>query len=171
MPKHRMGGRRKRYQWIREQLNSTEFANAATQNVFSITDAEILGEALAAPTLVRTRGDLLLELDPATTSAAESQRVVLGLIVVAASVVSTEVGGPLSFPNLNWMWWRTVSLSAQSVITSNGVQAAPGHERVSFDVKAMRKIHKSNVLMIAEVASSSDAHVFIGGGISCLFQE
>ncbi len=166
----RRSGGRPRYQWIRKNQVSTEFANGASAQLLGITDAEILAEALAAPTLVRVRGELLLTLDPATTSADEAQIVTLGIIVVPSTVVASEIGGPGSFPNLEWMWWNTVCLNAPTVITTSGVNVEAGFARVPFDVKAMRKIHKSAVRLIVEL-TGGDAHVFVCGGWSCLFQE
>ena len=171
MARRNRGSSRPRYQWIRNHLTSTEFANAAVQNVLSIRDSEVTGEGLAAPTLVRIRGSVYAELDPATTSAFEAQQVAVGIIVVPDSVSSTEVAGPLTNSDLLWMWWKVIDLSAPGVITANGVNVFAGNMNVEFDVKAMRKWHKSSLLMIAEVAAGGDAHVFMTASWSCLFQE
>ena len=162
---------RRRYQWIRESQNSTELANATVLGLLGVSDAEMLAEALAAPTLVRIRGEYLFELDPATTSASETQIVTVGIIVTKTTVTALEAGGPATNPNLEWMYWKAHQLSAPSVITSSGVNVEGGIVRVDFDVKAMRKIHKSDVHMIVENSGPSDAHAFVAASWSLLFQE
>ena len=162
---------RRRYQWIRESQVSTEVANATVLGMLGISDAEMLAEGLAAPTLVRIRGEYYLELDPATTSAFEVALVTVGIIVTKATVTALEVGGPATNPNLEWMYWKSHQLSAPSVVTQNGVNVFGGFLRVDFDVKAMRKIHKSDVHFIVENAGGGDAHVFFGAAWFCLFQD
>ena len=162
---------RPRYQWIRESTLPTEILNGVASGLLTVSDAEITGEGLAAPTLVRTRGNILMFLDSATTSANETQRLGVGIIVTKSGVTGAEVGGPIANPNIEWLYWSTFNLSARSVITSNGVTAPPGMLREQFDVKAMRKIHKSDVHLIVENPGDSDAHVFVGVSWSLLFQE
>jgi len=171
MARGNRSGRRPRYQWIRELSNSQEITNGTTVTQLSVTDAEIIAEGLAAPTVVRIRGSVLLTLDTATTGASETQGFAMGIIAVKSSVTGAEVGGPLTTPNLEWMYWRGSQLTANTVITSTGVSADAGHIRYDFDVKAMRKLHKSSIHMIVENAGQSDAHVFCAAHWSVLFQE
>ncbi len=152
-------------------MNATEIANSVVVGILTIDDIEILAEGLAAPTVVRIRGNCLMALDPATSVADVTQQIGFGIIVVKSTVSSSEVGGPLAEENLDWMYWRTSQLQANSVITSTGVSADAGHVRFDFDIKAMRKIHKSSIHMIVENAGVSAAHVFVSAGWSVLFQE
>jgi len=167
----RARGPRRRYQWIRETLVATEILNATSTGVLEITDAEIIAEGLAAPTLVRIRGNMLFYMDNVTATVGLAQRVGMGIIVTKSTVSAAEVGNPATDSNLDWMYWRADNLKVGSDLTAAGVEQPPGMVRYDFDVKAMRKIHKSSVHMIVYNVGDSAAHVFVGGSWSCLFQE
>ena len=165
----RSGGRR-RYQWMREASSSTEIQDGVSVGLIELTDAEILAEGLAAPTLVRVRGNGMIRMDPATSQAGFVQRTAVGIIVTASSVTAAEVSGPLVTPNLNWLYWGAW-ITASPSPTGSEEDVAPGFVRFDLDVKAMRKIHKSNVHVIVQNAGDSVAHVFVNLSLSFLFQE
>ncbi len=162
---------RPRYQWMRESGIPVEMPDGSGGvGIITLSDAEILAEALAAPTLVRVRGTVLAALDPATSSAGINQRIGIGIIVVPSGVTAVEVGGPIANPNINWMYWRVDTLIAPAPGGADeNVEA--GFGRYVFDVKAMRKIHKSHVHLIAENPGETVAHVLTSVAASFLFQE
>ena len=162
------GSSRPRYQWIRETTPLTEVPNNSVLGLMEISDTKILAEALAAPTLVRVRGELFCSVDTVTVGVLETLRVGWGLIVVPSSVTALEVGGPLSSPNLEWMYWQGITLRAPDVAP---VLVEPGFLRIDVDVKAMRKIHKASVHLVVENLTLADGHVFCSAGLSFLFQE
>ena len=166
----RREGRRARYQWIRECGDAILIPDTGTTvvDMGSITDVEITGEGLGAPTLVRTRGEYLIFADTATATPGLTQRVGVGIIVVPSSVTVAEVGGPLAAPNLEWLYW---SCHVLRVPEEGAEDVAPGFVRVPYDVKAMRKIHKSSVRFIMENSGDSVLEVIGAISASCLFQE
>ena len=169
MARQRTPGRR-RYQWLREISDVVQVPDSGTTviNLFSITDVEILAEGLAAPTLVRTRGEYIISIASATSTPGLVQRVGVGILVVPSTVAGTAIGGPIAAANQEWLYW-----SAHALITpSAGAEdVAPGFVRVPYDVKAMRKIHKSSVRFMVENAGDSVAEINIAWSASCLFQE
>ncbi len=163
---------RPRYQWIREAPLATTLSDNTVNGVMSVSDSEILAEGLAAPTLVRIRGTVLLTADFATAVASNIQRVGIGIIVVPSTVTAAEVGGPIAEPNLSWMYWTVRQIRVPDDITDPGLTSAPpGMDRFDFDVKAMRKIHKSTVHFIVEVENDSTVEIFTAVSWSLLFQE
>jgi len=169
MARQRTPGRR-RYQWLREISDVVQVPDSGTTaiNLFSITDTEIVAEGMAAPTLVRTRGEYIISLVPATVTPGLVQRVGIGILVVPSTVAGTAIGGPLAVPNQEWLYW-----SAHALITpeEGSEDAAPGFVRVPYDVKAMRKIHKSSVRFMVENKGDSVAEILVAMSASCLFQE
>ncbi len=170
MARHNSRRSRPRYQWIRECGDVIQIPDTGTTvvDMGSITDVEITGEALAAPTLVRIRGEYLIATVPATATAGLVNRLAVGIIVVPSSVTVAEIGGPAAAPNLEWMYW---ACHAFQVPEEGAEDVAPGFVRVPFDVKAMRKIHKSSVRFIME--NLGDSVLEFNGAMSksCLFQE
>jgi len=165
-------GPRRRYQWIREISSDLEVVDGATLEAQSVTDAEILAEGLAAPTLVRIRGEVFAHLDSVTASANETASLGIGIIVVPSTVSGSEVTGPITSPNLEWMYWRALGLQVPSGFpTVDSANIGPGIVRVDIDVKAMRKIHKSQVLVILENRGDATISIFARVALSYLFQE
>lgn len=93
-------------------------------------------------------------------------RLGVGIIVVPASVTAVEAGGPITSPDLEWMYWHVSLLSGGAQIGD-----VSGFVRFDVDVKAMRKIHKSNVHVIVENKADADGHLIISASLSFLFQE
>jgi len=161
-------GSRPRYQWIRESTDLNEVVDGATLGLMEITDAEILAEALASPTLVRVRGEIFIQVTPTTAGVSETTALGVGIIVVPSTVTAAEVSGPLAAPNLEWMYWTARRLTAPDVAP---VSVAPGFFRWDVDVKAMRKIHKSSVHLIVENSGDATMSIFASAALSFLFQE
>ena len=112
-----------------------------------------------AATLVRTRGDLLCQFDPANI--ADIMQVGIGLAVVSAdafAIGSTAVPGPLTDADWTWIYHRLVTFGP-AIAAAQTETALPQHARIEVDSKAMRKVKPNEV--IAWVAESI---VLSGGG-------
>jgi len=161
-------GPRRRYQWVRKFQIATQVAPGSQIDFIEVTDGNVIAEAMSAPTLVRIRGDILLTADAGTAVPGENALVGVGVILVKSTVDGSEVGGPLTNPNLDWMYWRVLTLA---IGTTGSEEAPPGSVRLAIDVKAMRKWSKSKVLFIVQNLGTSVFDIFAGGGLSFLFQE
>ena len=165
-------GKRRRYRWVREFVTQTELAAGVTSQLISITDAELVALGMQSPTLVRIRGEIYVEVDSATAAVNETTTMGVGIIVVPSAITAAELGGPLTSPDQEWMYWVCRQLAVPGVITGGGgAQAAGGHTRWEVDVKAMRKLHKSTVFLAVENVGGAVVNVFASASLSFLFQE
>ena len=145
-------GRRTDYTWSGAPLliNLIDLAVGAggSQDAFTFN---------VAGTVTRTRGEVLLQLDP--TAADERAVVAMGLIVASENAVAAgfaSLPGPHTDASDDWFWHSYVtvtSLAEAGVVEGDGLFA-----RVMIDSKAMRKVKASeHVVFVAEVANSVDA--------------
>ena len=166
---------RRKYQWIRESIPPTEITDdggSSGVELLRVTDAEILAAGMHDPTVVRIRGSSLLRMDPATSADGVSQRIVMGVMVLPASVTFAEHSGPLSTPNDDWMYWNVVQLASPTLPAASEEEWGTGSWRVDFDVKVSRRLRgKSGVVLGVESAGDSAAHVFVSASWSVLLQE
>ncbi len=133
-------------------------AGITTKTVVGTTAIGVI--TLETLTLIRTRGDLLLQFDPA--SIADILQVGIGLGIVSADAFqvggSTAIPGPLTDPEWDWVYHRLVSFGP-AVAAAQTETALPQHFREAVDSKAMRKM-KANQAAV-RVAESV---VLSGGG-------
>ncbi len=117
------------------------------------------GSALAITgpgTLVRTRGQVMLQLDAGGID--ERVLVCFGTILVtneAFAAGAASVPGPFTDGDADWMWhgYLSVSSGAEGAVIDSFLV-----DRITLDSKAMRKSKSSQTLcFVAEVASSQDA--------------
>ncbi len=163
---------RARYQWVRESIPQTEVADTTGAEVLlRVTASEYEALGITDPTVVRIRANLKLNMDPATSQDGFAQRIGVGIIVLPSSVTPAEFGGPIGQPNEDWMYWMTQHLKSTASPASEEEGWGVGTWRVDIDVKAMRRLRgRHDLVMIAENAGDSVAHVFVGAAWSVLFQ-
>jgi len=111
--------------------------------------SEAILENVPEPTVVRMRGDLLIQV---TASAATPGRcnAFLGIkLTTAAALAGTAVELPFTDIGSEWIWWTVVPL-----FLAGGSVAAPNSDgrsivhRVPVDSKAMRKVTNNSVLVL-----------------------
>ncbi len=160
---------------IRSKPRSMVWANVLTHLAGpGITTKTVVGTSnnglltLETITLIRTRGDLLLQFDPA--SIADMVQVGIGLAVTSADAFvvggSTAVPGPLTDPEWDWVYHRLVSFGP-AIAAAQTETALPQHFREAVDSKAMRKMKDNQALCwVAEavvISGGGDVDVFVQG--------
>ena len=157
--------------WVGGFINQT-ITTGVVGTTPVVTEAAL--ENVPDPTLVRCRGDLLVQM---VSSVATPGRVhvAMGLIVVRATALAVPaVPGPVSRVDSDWLWWTLVSLNV-----SGGSVAAPNSDgstvvhRVTIDSKAMRKIkpNEAVVFVTENFAVTSTQTVDVLGGVRILLKR
>ena len=132
--------------WEGENISQSVTTGASVISTV-VSEAEL--ENVPTPTIVRMRGDLLVQV---TASAATPGRcnAVLGIkLTTAAALAGGAVETPSTDIGSEWIWWTTVPL-----ILAGGSVAAPNSDgrsivhRVNVDSKAMRKVTLNQVLVL-----------------------
>jgi len=132
--------------WEGASVNSTVTTGASVINTV-LSEAQL--ENVPAPTIVRIRGSILVQV---TASAATPGRssCVLGIkLTTGAALAGAAVEQPLLDIGSDWIWWTAVPL-----FLAGGSVAAPNSDgrsivhRVEVDSKAMRKTGINSVLVL-----------------------
>ena len=105
-------------------------ASAAVQQ-YAVGDQEV------APTILRTRGFLLLWMD-AAVAAGEAMHLAIGLRTAPKGSGATVAITPISEAEADWFVWRSVTLAAESVATGGILNTS--FYKMEIDSKAMRKM-------------------------------
>ncbi len=157
--------------WAGVAVNQTITTGASVVTTV-VSEADL--ENVPDPTLVRCRGDVLVQM---TASAATPGRVVItmGIIVVRATALAVPaVPSPLTRGDSDWIWWTAVGLNI-----SGGSVAAPNSDgrsivkRVMIDSKAMRKIkpNEAIVFVMENIVLTSTQTVDVLGGLRLLLKR
>jgi len=161
MANQRRSGRRTDYRW---SGSTFAFPAVATANL-----TQIIFNATAATTLMRSRGAVLLSL---IDQAVGDQKVVgLGLIVVTEAAVAaggSALPSPISVPEAEWVWHQYVPLQSQTV--TEDPSTGEGTARIIIDSKAMRKMkpNESLVLVLDAADLAGSVSAMVTGGIRAL---
>ncbi len=143
---------------------------ALTQTQAVIGSVSVVEFGLIAPTLLRSRGSLLVVGTP--NAGGDADTIGLGLIVVhtnALAVGGTSVPGPLNDVGADWLWHRFVALDAIGA-TSEVPTSVATWERVEVDGKAMRRVPTDHaVALVGEVQEGLFVSVAVTGSIRFLF--
>jgi len=132
--------------WEGNAVNQTVTTGAS---LITTLVSEALLEQTQVPTIVRMRGDVLVQI---TASAAVPGRCIafMGIkLTTAAALAGAAVELPSTDIGSEWIWWTAVPLN----LASGGSAAAPSTDgttvvhRVSVDSKAMRKVNQNSVLV------------------------
>jgi len=162
------GGSRPRRRWFGIALAGTGIG--LTQQVLNVL-AGVAG-TVTPFTVMRAMGDFLVSAVP--DAAGDRGVLGLGIIVVqqaAASAGGASVPGPINDIDANWLWHVFVGLDAV-VATAGSANDRALVYRVRFDVKSMRKVAlDQDIILVAEMDSSSFATVDVTGGYRVLVQS
>jgi len=138
--------------------------------------SEAILEGVPNPTLVRTRGELLLQVS-ATGATLTNGVIGLGLIVVNAAAFAagvTSLPSPMTEAGSDWLWHHIAAFGTTAAF-ANPYDQAIGNvvDRVRLDGKAMRKVDSNQlvVLVVENLAQTSTITVVINGFIRVLFKK
>ena len=157
--------------WAGIALNQTVTTGASVVTTV-VSEADL--ENVPDPTLVRIRGDLIVQM---TVSSGTPGRCVagLGIIVVRASALAVPaVPSPLAQGDSDWVWWTSVGLNLQGgSVGSPNIDGNTISHRVIVDSKAMRKIkpNEAIVFVTENVVVSSTQTVDVLGGLRLLLKR
>ena len=149
---------------------ATAVAIGATQAV--IGSVSIAESSLVAPTLLRSRGNLLVNAVP--DAATDSDTIGLGLIVVHTNALAAggaSLPGPIADQGADWLWHMYVPLDAAGATAEAAVNNW-NLMRIEVDSKAMRRVPEDHaVVCMGEVDAGLFASVSVTGGIRFLFGQ
>ena len=155
-----------------------DWQGATMNGTTSLTIDEIVGnfivlpstlhEQYTDPTLVRTRGSVLLNSGTTTTSGTNF----FGIIEWPGEggedtlPAGPELPSPRDDPELDWIWWR-----GYAVRTGTGDVGANGRDKeFEIDSKAMRKIETGHgILMVAHNGGQTQGAFW--ASVRCLFKQ
>ena len=127
---------------------------------------------LAAQTLLRSRGELLLVGTPDATT--DSDVIGLGLLVAQIAAINaggTSLPGPINDPGVAWLWYALIALDSGANTAKTATSLTSNH-RIEVDSKAMRKKPDGmGVVLVGEATSGDYAAVTVTGAIRLLFGE
>ena len=133
--------------WLVAQGNAI---TATSSSSVSTLISAVSAETFPVPTLVRVRGEIVVE---ATTFAATPGKIMayVGIAVVSqAALAGPSVSLPFTDGSRDWMWWRAFPLTLRSgnVTGPTGPQPFLMTSRMIVDSKSMRKIPGDSVLVL-----------------------
>ncbi len=119
----------------------------------------VAGLSFSGPgTILRTRGRILLALNPSGKAADDNVKIAFGLGLVstdAFTLGATAMPDPAGEPEYPWLWWGEVSLRSM-IATTNESGFGPENREIIVDTKAMRKIKPGMTLtMITQYVNLS----------------
>ena len=148
------GGSRRRTSWFGGPRGGTGVLSSSGSLLIA-TGFQIVADGI---TLVRTRGELLVQLET-VGAAGDGWRVAAGLCIVsenAFGVGITAVPTPIADDSWDgWLWYWTGTLSAVSANESEVSSSLAAQARIVIDSKAMRKVKASDVIIaVVEIVES-----------------
>ena len=124
----------------------------ALQNLSANGTTAPAGISFTGPqTILRSRGEILLQMDENTLAADNA------LIAMALGIMSTDAfaagGASLPDPSGNadypWLWWQTINLATNFTLAAGSDQVAGMTTRVvQVDSKAMRRVKPNETLSL-----------------------
>ena len=160
MPRGRARGRRADYEW-----SAGCFKGAGIDLANGTKSSEDLGAITGPATLVRTRGEIFLQLD--ATAVDERVIIAMGLIVAsenAAAAGAASLPSPVSDGADDWYWYGFATMSS---LAETAVQPDALFTRVVIDSKAMRKVkpteHLVLVLEVCDGVDQNGSFDYLGG--------
>ena len=101
-------------------------------------------------TILRTRGRILLAMNPSGKAADDSVKITFGLGLVstdAFTLGATAMPDPAGEPEYPWLWWDEVNLRSM-IATTNESGFGPENRELIVDTKAMRKVKPGQSLTL-----------------------
>ncbi len=140
-------GLRRKTAWSLGPSNVVESRSAAGPVLWDGA-AQAVGDGL---TIVRIRGELVVQLNLATTAGDGFESFAAGLCIVsenAFGVGVTAVPSPITDIGWDgWMWYHTGGQITSLVATASLVSRSFHSLRIPIDTKAMRKIRDTDILI------------------------
>jgi len=132
----------------------------AATSQFSTLVSETSLENFPTPTVIRTRGRLMLTGD-ASSSAGSRGFVVCGIMVVTATALAASaVPSPFLEVGSDWLWWDVLTFGdVTGSVSDDGPMFT---DRIVVDSKAMRKIGLNEVLVFAAHLQSCQSTTMVG---------
>jgi len=114
----------------------------------------------ASSTLVRCRGEMIINRDTGTIVAGDECRIALGLGIVSTDAFAAGAGSlpdPEDQPEYPWLWWQSIPFFFQNA-TAGEFLGPEGSVRRVIDTKAMRKVKSGqSLVMIAQYVDVTGA--------------
>ena len=149
-----------------ETVHWTGMAGSVLGLATDTSAARLLNAAQHLPeTLLRIRGEWTANFSGVQTPPARMQ-VTVGIIQVPEGTGTTVLWDPTGDADAPWIWWDTMALTYQEMVTDViGVQAVMAGRRV-VDSKAMRKLRNTELQLVvtnsALTGTSSSDTMFEG---------
>ncbi len=141
--------------WQGQNIDIVNLVAATPQFTQIISEANL--ETFPTPTLVRTRGRLMISND-ASSSSGDMGIVTMGIIVVtAAAFAGSSVPTPLTDVGSDWLWWDVATFGRISAAAEDVVNNPLTIDRIQVDSKAMRKIGLNQVLLFVAQLTPCDS--------------
>ena len=147
-------------------------AVASGVSVSSVIVSEATLENSPNPTIVRSRGDLLVMIT--SGGAPASGQFTSGLIVVTADALAAgAVPSPLQDIGSDWLWWSNRGMRTVSGGAASDEDGEAGIVRIPIDSKAMRKVglNQALILVSAMQPETATVGVHIVGAIRVLLKR
>ncbi len=158
-----------RSQRLKKSWSASQTINGATVTQAQVELASIiLAEGiLGEPTLLRTRGEVLLAATPGAI--ADSDVVGLGLVIVpetTRAIGGVSLPGPIADASADfWLWHRFVGLDAFGAATEAAARTGgTAWARVTIDAKAMRRWPSDSSLVLVAEATQGDFTAITANG-------
>jgi len=171
---HSRGRKRQRVEWSGSFMDDLVLMGG--NNIQAIRASPGLLQAvedMTSPTLVRTRGDFVVQ----TSGGANNDDVIVGAGVGVFSTRAAQVGVtalPRPITDLNWSWLWHHLVVIRRLATTDNATAVMANNRVSIDSRAMRKIANEEeeiVSVIQTISSLGSAQVNFAISIRVLLKE
>ena len=162
--------KRQRVEWGISKNTSENTVGANSVNVQTAsTSLLLLLDQMTSPTIVRTRGEILL-----LSVGADNTVCLVGMgyaIVssVAASVGPSAVPAPIAESDYSWLWHTFVHLKQQAVSDVNGATVSVA--RIVIDSRAMRKVLSTEEEPVFVVETQGTGNVSFMVSIRVLVKE
>ncbi len=118
--------------------------------------ANVLAAQHLPETLLRIRGEWICSLD-GTQAPGVAVSIAVGLILVPEGTGTTVLWSPITDGDAPWIWWDTMGIEYQELVTDViGAQAVMAGRRV-IDSKAMRRVRNTELQFVAENATIGGA--------------
>ena len=167
------GRSRQRVEWGISKMSDAVSLAANSVNVqTSSTSLLLLLDQATAPTIVRLRGDIIVQ---ATGTATHAVLVGVGVAIVstrAATIGPTAVPRPVTESDFSWMWHKFIHLVVKA--SSDTVGSVATIVRVEIDSKAMRKVlsTEEELVMVTETDNGAgNAGILFMGSLRVLVKE
>ena len=141
--------RKRAVTWQGAQVDFADLVAGTAQFSTLITESQF--EDFPTPTLIRTRGRLMVVADTSSTPGAFGDVTMGIMLVTAAAAAATGVPSPVSGASSDWLWWDVATFGAAA---GDVIGEEITVDRIPIDSKAMRKVGNNMLLIfVAEMVA------------------